>query len=231
MTALKLILHLMPPAVQENRAPSLTQKVGKKARIRLTVGMHARVLMLFVLLWITGAAFGIHWVAEVSEVRWWQACYSGLGRGWWLILQPHAWCQHGCWHAGRYPLSKPALSRNASQERFTHTAHRGPSLTPALWSGVGERETNVESLGPRLITKTSSCRAQVRAQIPVLAAKLHKKGMSWKEGPPAFSWVSPEVDLEIKPNCKLFIAEVVSENPNRVMERWRGTSTDCIIKN
>lgn len=80
-SSLKIILHLMPPADQENRAPALTQKAGKKARVWLTVGKHTRVLVLLVFRWIIDTASGILWVAEVSVVRRWQVCYSETDRG------------------------------------------------------------------------------------------------------------------------------------------------------
>lgn len=95
--------------------------------------------------WIINVASGIRWVAEVSVVRRWQRCYPEIGRGWWLILPPHAWCHHCGWQVRGYPLSNSALSQNALQGRFTHAAHRGQTLTPALWSWVGERNKCGES--------------------------------------------------------------------------------------
>lgn len=93
--------------------------------------------------WIINVASGIYWVAEVSAVRW-QRCYPGIGRSWWLILQPYAWCHHCGWQVRGYPLSNSALSRNALQGRFRHAAYRGSPLTPVPLR-VGERNKCGES--------------------------------------------------------------------------------------
>jgi len=142
MTALKFILHLMPHTVQENREQGLTQKVGEGQKLvdceevfqsRDALGSPMNCW------WSLGDPLGSRGVRgeKMAGVLPWTRQRlvintSAPGMVSLLLLA----CQ-------QVPTVKSCLKQkcitNATPTRFPHTVHRGPSLTPALYSWVEKR--------------------------------------------------------------------------------------------
>lgn len=68
------------------------------------------------------AASGIRWIAKMSEVRGWEACYPSLAR---LVINPAVPCMvstlvSACWQV---PTVKSCLQQKSIAGKITHMAH------------------------------------------------------------------------------------------------------------
>jgi hypothetical protein len=118
-------------------------------------------------------------VVEVLKVRRWQVGYPEIGRGLWLSLQTHTGCQHYCQHAGRYPLSNPALKQKCLSGKIYAWCPWMPSLdTDSL---VMSRRRN----GCWVLSVYSSVKPPATEPqcLPCSEIKLHRTRKLWRNIP------------------------------------------------